>query len=215
MDWNCWFPHSNQPSTFAPVLAPALALDSISLCSLLPRKWATAEPAPQTTQIPHFLPVLTSCSHLTWLLQSQWSSQRFKAGRHLPMPAPTPAFPSCTQQAIYPSLYLWTWTCLPHRLTSILAHAEAGKRNLFPAGHISAKYTPFSTSGWVVKNQSWSLPLVCLRLLTQSFSWILRLLPVQHDFPISEQSVMDDLKQPGDHHGGQWVPQLTTCPMQD
>lgn len=58
------------------------------------------------------------------------------------MPAPTPAFPSCTQQAIYPSLYLWTWTCLPHRLTSILAHAEAGKCNLFPCRAYLCKVHP-------------------------------------------------------------------------
>lgn len=39
---------------------------------------------------------------------------------------------------------------------------------------------------------------VCLQLLRQYFRWTLKLLPAQHDCPISEQSVMDYLMQPGE-----------------
>lgn len=159
MDWNCWFSYTDQPSTFAPILAPALAAGLWTLCPSVPHFPRSGDY--RTNSLDHSNASFFACSNqLSKSDLTPSESVIFSAFQARQTPARACSY-SCLpfQHTVgHPSITL----PLNMNLPSSHIHFYFGTCSGWePVGHISAKYTPFSISGWVVKSQSWSLPLGC------------------------------------------------------
>lgn len=117
--------------------------DDISLCALPLGKWVSADHGADSLD---HLKILIACSGHRLSSSDTTPSESvvfssFQA-RQTPVHACSYSSPPFLHAVGYPSLYLWTWTCLPHSLASFLAYAQAEKPNLLPCRAYLCKVHP-------------------------------------------------------------------------
>lgn len=175
MDWNCSFPHTNQPSTSAPSLVPALAgglwTASPSVPCRTSQKQVGVDHRASSSGDPNSSLLACSGQRLSSSDMTPSESAVFSAFQARQTAAHACSYSSPPFLCAAPSLYLWTWTCLSGSLASFLAYAQAEKPNLLPCRAYLCKVHPIFHFWMSPQKPVMVISLrMCLHLLRQSFS---------------------------------------------
>ena len=150
------------------------SLEGTCLCALPLGKWVAADHGASSSDHPNSSSLACSGQRLSLSDTTPFESAVFSAFQVKQTPAHACSYssPPFLHAAGYPSLYLWTWTCLPCSLASFLAYAQAEKPNhLLCRAHLCKVHPIFHF--WMSHQKPVMVISlrVRLRLLRQSFSY--------------------------------------------